>query len=1137
MERRWIKLLGTMSAALLLILYQTSVWAQTQAFKGYPSREGKIDVRAGFANPPKGYGNVPFFWWSGDSLRIDRLADELDILSQSTTEGFAISYNHTDARVDTALNAAGHGFCGVPEYGSPAAFSEEWWKIWNEFSGMCADKGIGVGMDDYVFAWPNNRDFRDRIAAEARFQGYQGRLRTKVIKANEKAPDHLLTSSPMGKDSLFVVYSVPSPELHPEYGMGLVEGYFQPFVDHMDAHGREGMNYFFQDELLYEAKLDSWCEDMPEEFMARKGYDIVPLLPVLFRPGKDSVKVRLDYAEVVTQLAEERFFKPIYDWNASKGLIYGCDNMGRGLDPKEYMDYFRAISWFTAPGNDAPSRGSSFIQTKVSSSVAHLYDRPRTWLEAFHSMGWDANGAVLTHQLDHHIIAGGNLLCMHGLYYSTHGGWWEWAPPCFHFRMPYWEHMKLWLEYAQRMCFVLSQGRHVCDVAILYPTETVQAIPGSSPSLCFDVADELSRHGIDFDFIDYQSLRNAAVTDGKIAVAGETYKVLVLADAMAMHESTVKQIEAFKSAGGIVLSVGKECPQLSYDGVKELAKSEMVSSIRKSIVPDFSVQSGEGRVLHHRVADQDVYMVMDVAKGDSIFFRSNGRVENWNAKDGSITEISAIAKNADGTWLRFPGEKGSSMLVVFSPGETSMSTAADAEPKVLSSMPLAGLWDVEILPTLDNKWGDFRLPASDETIGVESRAMRYSFVPSTERLTCRAAEALMSLSGAEAVYGYGPYMMTANVDSSVDFADVVASQGASAKWMPYEWSWDFGVFDSPGSQGYHGLKGKVDASFLILDKGCHQLFRTRVFAPSAGKYKLVREGVAPSCIKVDGVEMSGDLVRLSKGWHDLFVAYSFTPFNEYSIRKLVSSTVDRRKRSMVMLFPKSSALPQDKSAYGPVVESRWKGSDHLKLDAFGGESGVWVYCFETAPGTRKMSFDVAGKVLQVFVDGDEIASDREGAFSVAIPGSGRGISTVTVVAEGGSEPGPAFFLQPVKMECRGGKMPAGDWTSQGAMRWYSGGVRYSQTVRIESPEQRYVLDLGEVDATCELAVNGKKVDVLLTKPYSADITEWLKPGDNLVEVLVYSSLSNHYQTIPTPYKGNAHAGLIGPVVLRQVSAR
>lgn len=285
---------------------------------------------------------------------------------------------------------------------------------------------------------------------------------------------------------------------------------------------------------------------MQKEFKNRKGYDILPYLPALQEYiGEITPKIRLDYAQVVTELAEERYFKPVFDWHNSRGLIYGCDNNGRGLEPLQYMDYFRAISWYTAPGNDAPARGSSFQQTKVSSSVAHLYKRPRTWLEAFHSMGWDSNGEWLTSQLDHHIIAGGNLLCLHGLYYSTHGGWWEWAPPCFHFRMPYWPHMKLWLKYAQRMNFILSQGIHVCDIAVMYPTESMQAYPEAQPNILWKVTDQLSACGLDYDFIDYQSLQHAEIKSKQLHISDEKYKVLILADIKALHHETLLKIYEF----------------------------------------------------------------------------------------------------------------------------------------------------------------------------------------------------------------------------------------------------------------------------------------------------------------------------------------------------------------------------------------------------------------------------------------------------------------------------------------------------------------------------------------------------------------------------------------------------------------
>jgi hypothetical protein len=38
----------------------------------------------------------------------------------------------------------------------------------------------------------------------------------------------------------------------------------------------------------------------------------------------------------------------------------------------------------------------------------------------------------------------------------------------------------------------------------------------------------------------------------------------------------------------------------------------------------------------------------------------------------------------------------------------------------------------------------------------------------------------------------------------------------------------------------------------------------------------------------------------------------------------------------------------------------------------------------------------------------------------------------------------------------------------------------------------------------------------------------MKPGNNRLEVLVYSTLANHYQTIPSRDRGNPKSGLFGP---------
>lgn len=43
------------------------IYGQPQRDKGYPVKDAHLDILPGFINPPEGYGNVPFYWWNGDT--------------------------------------------------------------------------------------------------------------------------------------------------------------------------------------------------------------------------------------------------------------------------------------------------------------------------------------------------------------------------------------------------------------------------------------------------------------------------------------------------------------------------------------------------------------------------------------------------------------------------------------------------------------------------------------------------------------------------------------------------------------------------------------------------------------------------------------------------------------------------------------------------------------------------------------------------------------------------------------------------------------------------------------------------------------------------------------------------------------
>ena len=90
---------------------------------------------------------------------------------------------------------------------------------------------------------------------------------------------------------------------------------------------------------------------------------------------------------------------------------------------------------------------------------------------------------------------------------------------------------------------------------------------------------------------------------------------------------------------------------------------------------------------------------------------------------------------------------------------------------------------------------------------------------------------------------------------------------------------------------------------------------------------------------------------------------------------------------------------------------------------------------------------------------------------------------------------------------------------------------YRKTVQLPKKSQvsKMMLDLGEVVATCEVKINDESVGILIAPPYKVDISKFTCKNEIKIEVLVYSTLSNHYQTIPTPYKGDPVAGLLGPI--------
>jgi len=1178
---------------------------------GFPSSSADLDLRAGFSTPPPGYGEVPFWWWTGDPLDKDRLLWQIEQLHEKGISGMQVNYAHEDSE-------------GWPTYkAEPEIFSDAWWDVWQFVADQCSKRGMGIGLSGYTLDWPNGKSLvsstiyndpeiqgreieiahkqrieagqtfacelpADTVAVRAYPVGSAGIAPDNIDLADSIRDQRLEWTPSQGDWEVWVFSAARRPgtlnPIHPLSGRRVIEKFFQPFEDHAPGQSAAGLNYFFHDELNFGVGDRIWTDDLAEEFKRRKGYGLFEALPATFQDtGLKTVKYRLDFMDVKVRLAQERYFIPIFQWHWSRGKIYGCDQGSRGRDPLEFGDYFSAVRWYTAPGHDTPGGKADLIKGKVSSSIAHLYRRPRVWLEGYHSLGWGATPENLMFATCENYLYGCNLLNLHGLYYTTHGSFWEWAPPSYHFRMPYWDHMGTFLKYFERLSYLMSQGVHQCDIAVMYPVAPGQAGLGGreATETAFAAGTTLMNNGYDFIFMDFESLARAEIRDGRLHVADASYQALVLPAMRAVRWSTLQKARDLFRSGGIVIAdgalpeasdrAGREDPELDAV-VKELfgaTAAETTAGARnglrgglmgqiEGLIPR-DVQAAQGvKATHRKVGPRDVYMVMGASKNSVVEFRAKGRVELWDPWTGAARPLRVLGETAAGTKVELPLEDYEAQIVVFEQGRQHVNPPPRQDHEV-QEIALDGEWEFKLKPTMDNRWGDFRLPVTDKIIGPEARIFRHAVETGRAATWC---EPDFDDSGWERVtYDFGPQFWVlgpfpADVSSDAFEAKLakltrvnpkkeVSVAGQEFHWRPYNFSWRQGLEGDPGHQGYHGLKENIADHFLCLGRRTSALNEFKYETEETGsRYYLWTSATVDRQTTARIVASAGQEDERPHASEMLKPAAVF--LNGRLVDDLTQSVPLRvGKNPMLIRYDRAGrgyfvlkrdapdTKPRDRT---PLSMTWFDDPSVIRFDVHTGTRPAEWFRFTAPPGLHAMTVAAKGGV-EAWADGRPMRAVGQGRFEAGAPPLPRAAIVALRVIPDIGFCGAAVFPDPIRLECGRGATTTGDWSKMGALECYSGGVWYRKTVAL-TPEQtqgRVMLDLGKVCATAEVRINGQSAGVKLAPPWTVDISTLVKPGDNAIEILVYNTLANHYGTIPTPYQGSPESGLIGPVTI-QISA-
>ncbi len=461
-----------------------------------------------------------------------------------------------------------------------------------------------------------------------------------------------------------------------------------------------------------------WQKELPDVFEKEKGYSIIQHLDRLFEGSEtDCKKVRCDFYDVISRMCAENYFGQIQDWCrahmiASTGHLLGEENLVWHI----YLEgsLFESLRRMDIPGIDmldsVPQEimgGRELLVPKFISSAAHISGKELTMSETSEYVQRAAGRPVSVDEM----IGALNIQYAMGINRITSYYQWDsYLKRSDEIGDVGAEEYKLFNDCVGRLAVVLTGGKHVADVAVLYPITSAWANfyptgrsfydPHPNEFLKFmeneflEISRALITNQIDYDYVDDRALREASIEDGTLVLNGERHSTIVIPPMDAIIPHTILKIEDFVSDGGTAIFV-RSLPEIAAGlrlddgevkesvrrifggGLKGVAKlitngrEALIDSLNDSIVPDMTLAPPNPDVIYlHRVkGGRDIYFIVNTSSAPvemRASFRLIGKPELWSPETGMIYGGGGGSRISGGRTeleLLIPGYKG--MFVVF----------------------------------------------------------------------------------------------------------------------------------------------------------------------------------------------------------------------------------------------------------------------------------------------------------------------------------------------------------------------------------------------------------------------------------------------------------------------------------------
>ena len=351
----------------------------------------------------------------------------------------------------------------------------------------------------------------------------------------------------------------------------------EPVLKDVAAYTGRTLKYLATDS--WECGGMNWTPGFEAFFRERRGYDPLPLLPVvagcIVESREASNAFLADLRKTLADAVADRHYAVFAERARAHGMGIHPESAGPHAGPFDGLkDYGRSaipMSECWVPSPHRPTPDDRFF-VKQAASAAHTYGLRLVGAETFTSIGpqWDdVLWAAQKPTFDHEVCEGLSLAFVHTFTCSPPSmgvpGQEYFAGTHFNPQCTWWPCAGEFVKYLSRCQFLLQRGRFVADALYYYGDH----VPNIARRKGADPARALP--GFDYDALDEELLVGSLVVkDGRLTLparprggaeatpageAGMSYRVLVLPDHKVLSLAALRKVGVLVHGGATVLGL------------------------------------------------------------------------------------------------------------------------------------------------------------------------------------------------------------------------------------------------------------------------------------------------------------------------------------------------------------------------------------------------------------------------------------------------------------------------------------------------------------------------------------------------------------------------------------------------------